>query len=60
MRKDLYVNINKTVDENLDDLIPNVTGRYLTRTELNREKPSYKLVVYQFSGPLYDLCDFEV
>jgi len=34
MRKDLYVNINKTVDENLDDLIPYVTGRYLTRGEL--------------------------
>ena len=32
----------------------------MTRRELIRVKPSYKLVVYLFSGPLYDLCDFEV
>lgn len=48
------------MDDNLDDLIEKITGRYMTRAELSRVKPHYKLVVYQFSGPLYDLCDFEV
>ena len=60
MRKNLCVEINKTVDDNLNDLLQTITGRFMTSSEMIRVKPSYKLVVFLFSGLLYDLCDFEL
>ena len=60
MRKGLRVNINKTVDRNLDRLLVKITGRSMGKAELMRVKPSYKLVVFLKSSSIYDLCDFEV
>ena len=59
-RLKLCVNINKTVDANLSDLLPKITGKYFNRAELLTAMESHKLVVFLFSGPFYDLCDFEV
>ncbi len=60
MRKGLSVNINKTVDRNLEKLIVKITGRVMDKMELKRVKPFYKLVLILKSNTIYDLGDFEV